>query len=257
LRNQKLFKARLNSRKIMIMKRQAFILVLTLALFTGRAAAQCVNVGSNQTICQGGTTAGLGGAFADGTTAAVWNDGGAGGSFSPNANALNATWKPLGTYTGTATLTLTATAGCTFPILFKSLTVTVTPNLPVSVTISPSANPVCAGTTVTFTATPVNGGTPTYQWYKNTLPVGTNSPTYAYVHVNGDQIYVQLTSGLTCETGSPANSNTITMTVNPNLPVSVTIAASANPVCAGTPVTFTATPVNGDRKSTRLNSSHH
>jgi len=142
---------------------------------------------------------------------------------------------------------LTSDASCVTgnPATSGTITMTVNPNLPVSVSIAASANPVCAGTSVTFTATPANGGTtPAYQWFKNTVAVATGA-TYTYVPGNGDAIYVVLTSNATCATGSPATSGTITMTVNPNLPVSVSIAASANPVCAGASVTFTATPTNG------------
>jgi hypothetical protein len=127
--------------------------------------------------------------------------------------------------------------------------VTVNPNLPVSVSIaaSPSGS-ICTGTSVTFTATPTNGGTtPVYQWRKNGNPVGTNSTTYTDAGLaGGDVITCVLTSNATCPTGNPATSNAITMTVNPTLPVSVSIAASpSGAVCAGTNVTFTATPVNG------------
>jgi uncharacterized protein (TIGR02145 family) len=124
---------------------------------------------------------------------------------------------------------------------------TVNPLLPVSVTIAASANPVCAGTTETFTATPVNGGTtPAYQWKVNgTNVTGATNVTYSYVPINGNAITCVLTSNATCPTGNPATSTAITMTVNPLLPVSVTVAASANPVCAGTSVIFTAIPVNG------------
>ena len=123
---------------------------------------------------------------------------------------------------------------------------TVTTSLPVSVVIAASSNPTCAGTTVTFTATPTNGGTtPVYQWKKNGSNVGSNSNTYAYVPVNGDVIICILTSNLTCVTGNPATSNAITMTVTTPLVVSVSIVADQNTVCAGTTVTFTATPTNG------------
>jgi hypothetical protein len=124
------------------------------------------------------------------------------------------------------------------------VTMRVNPILPVSVLISPSANNICAGTPVTFTPAPTNGGTATYQWFKNAVGVST-SPTFTFVPVDGDQVYAVMTSVLTCQSGSPATSNTVAMTVNPLLPVSVSIAASGNPVCAGTSVTYTTTPVNG------------
>ena len=145
--------------------------------------------------------------------------------------------------------TLTSDETCTSdnPATSNTVTMTVNPLLPVSVTIAASANPVCDGTSVTFTATPVNGGTlPAYQWQVNgtDVPVATDA-TYSFVPINGNTITCTLTSNEICTSDNPAASNTVTMTVNPLLPVSVTIAASANPVCAGTSVTFTATPVNG------------
>jgi len=92
---------------------------------------------------------------------------------------------------------------------------TVNPLLPVSVSISASANPVDKGTPVTFTATDVNGGTsPVYQWTVNGSNTGTNSNIYSYVPVDGDMIYCMLTSGESCTTSNPANSNTIIVVVN-------------------------------------------
>jgi gliding motility-associated-like protein len=128
-----------------------------------------------------------------------------------------------------------------------SVTVTVLPNLPVSVTISANQNPVCAGTPVTFTAVPVNPGTsPGYQWKVNGTNAGTNSLTFTYVPMNGDNVSVVLTSNESCTAGNPATSNIIVMTVTSAVIVGVTI--SANPgdtVCAGTLVTYTAVPSNG------------
>jgi PKD repeat protein len=161
----------------------------------------------------------------------------------------------LSTYTNAALATgdivtcqMTSSASCATgsPATSNAITMTVSPNLPASVSIVASSNPICSGTSVTFTATPTNGGTPVYQWRLNGSNVGTNSATYANaVLASGDLITCLMTSSITCATGSPATSNVITMVVNSTVVPSVSIAASSNPICSGTSVTFTATPING------------
>ncbi len=192
----------------------------------------------------------------DGTTVtftATPTNGGAAPSYQWKVNGVNAginsdTYAYIPVNGDIVTVDLTSNAVCATgsPATSAPVTMTVDPLLPVSVTIVADANPVCAGTTVTFTATPTNGGAaPSYQWKVNGVNAGINSDTYAYIPVNGDIVTVDLTSNAVCATGSPATSAPVTMTVDPLLPVSVTIVADANPVCDGTTVTFTATPTNG------------
>jgi len=121
-------------------------------------------------------------------------------------------------------------------------TVGTTPNAPVSVSIT--ANPsgsICPGTSVLFTATPVNGGTtPAYQWRLNGANVGTGASTYTNsTLVNGDQVNVVLTSGLRCTTGNPATSNTITASLL--TPPSISVHPASVVQCSGTNVTFSVT----------------
>jgi uncharacterized protein (TIGR02145 family) len=132
------------------------------------------------------------------------------------------------------------------PAASNIIVMTVNPLLPVSVAISASANNVCSGTTVVFTAASVNGGsTPSYQWKVNGIPAGSNSSVYSYVPANNDAVSCTLSSSETCATGNPATSPAVIMTVNPQLPASVSIAASSNPFCIGTSVAFSAAAVNG------------
>ena len=124
--------------------------------------------------------------------------------------------------------------------------VTVNPRDTVSVSVSPSANPFCLDTPVTFTATPVNGGaTPTYQWQVNGINVGINNPIFTYIPGSLDLVYCILTSSESCTANNPDTSIAITMIGFPGLPAEVTISASPSPSCQGVPVTFTATPING------------
>jgi hypothetical protein len=86
----------------------------------------------------------------------------------------------------------------------------------VSVSIAEDVpSPICAGTSVTFTATPTNGGTtPSYQWYIGATPVGTNSPTFTTTSLaNGNSVTVQMTSNAVCPVPTTATSNAIVYTV--------------------------------------------
>ncbi|MEE4178343.1 MAG: choice-of-anchor J domain-containing protein [Bacteroides sp.] len=95
-------------------------------------------------------------------------------------------------------------------------TVTVTPAVTVSVSISANQTDVCEGSPVTFTASPVNGGTsPVFQWKLNGQDAGNNSPQFAFVPSNNDQVWVILTSSESCAFGSPATSNILTIGVHP------------------------------------------
>ncbi|WP_281322900.1 hypothetical protein [Flavobacterium aestivum] len=149
----------------------------------------------------------------------------------------------------TLNLTNVSNGTCSLTLTGVTSTVTVNPNLAASVNIAASpSGTICSGTSVTFTATPTNGGaTPAYQWKLNGGNVGTNSATYTNSALaNGDSVTCVMTSNAACATGSPATSNTVSMVVNPSLVASVSIAASpSGAICSGTSVTFTATPTNG------------
>jgi RHS repeat-associated protein len=129
-------------------------------------------------------------------------------------------------------------------------TINVLPMVTPSVTITSSAGASsCTGQSVTFTATPVNGGTaPTYKWFLNNVQVAgvtTNTYTTSTLAAGTQNVYCTLTSNALCTTAPTANSNTISVVVGQTVTPSVSIVATATTSCAGSPVTFTATPVNG------------
>lgn len=114
-----------------------------------------------------------------------------------------------------------------------------------AITISASLNPVCAGSLTTFTAQPINGGQPSYQWLVNGTPAGTDSSTFSTNSLaNNDTVSCQLTSSLGCVTTPQALSNKVGVSTIPLVAPGITITASKNPVCVDTLVNFTATAVN-------------
>lgn len=124
----------------------------------------------------------------------------------------------------------------------------ITPSGPIaSVVISSNDadNVICSGTGVTFTAVPTNGGSsPSYQWKVNGINVGTGGTTYTTSSLaNGDIVTCVMTSSLSGVVGSPATSNSITMTVN-NPPTTAN-AGSDNTICASTYTMTGNTPTSG------------
>lgn len=154
---------------------------------------------------------------------------------------------------------LASNATCANPttVVAQNQTITVTPSSPAAVTITSSipSNTVCPTQSITFTANPVNGGSnPTFQWKRNGINLpGETNPTYTtFGLANNDQISVQITSNSSCANPATGISPAILITVIPEVLPSVSI--SSNPVgtnfCSGTPVQFTASPVNGGSNPT-------
>jgi hypothetical protein len=146
------------------------------------------------------------------------------------------------------TVTMTSNAPCPSPATANNtVTMTVvTPTAPTVSIVSNAGNPLCSGTSVTFTATPGNAGTaPKYQWKRNGTNVGTNSPTYtSSALANFDVITCVITSDAFCPLST--TSNAITMNITPTLTPSATIVSSVgNPTCLGAALTFSATPYGG------------
>ena len=159
------------------------------------------------------------------------------------SNSKTLTIAQVGTLNATKYFRAVVTGGACGTGTSAIVKVTVNPNLPASVTIAASpSGAICSGTSVTFTATPTNGGTtPTYQWYNGATPIsGATSATYTTTTLaNSDVIKVIMTSNASpCLTGSPTTSGTITMTVTQS--PTVTAATSLASVCSGGNTTLTA-----------------
>ncbi|MEI6765208.1 MAG: T9SS type A sorting domain-containing protein [Bacteroidota bacterium] len=93
------------------------------------------------------------------------------------------------------------------------LTVNIPAPAGISITSFPSQM-ICQGTDVVFTAVPVNGGTPVYQWYLNNAAVGSNSNTWSSSSlITGDQVKCTLHSNALCATLTTATSNPIQITM--------------------------------------------
>lgn len=147
--------------------------------------------GSPTTICQGGSIA-----FTDQSsntpTSWLWDFGD--GQTSTDQYPVSHIYVSSGTFT----VSLTATNAGGSDISTMTDYITVNPTLVPDVSITPDATTVCPGTTVTITATPFNGGTPSYSWTVDGNIVGTNSDTYSAIFTDGQSVVCTMTSDATC-----------------------------------------------------------
>lgn len=126
------------------------------------------------------------------------------------------------------------------------VTVGTTPVVVPAVSLTVANTNVCAGTNVTFTAAPVNGGTaPDYMWTVNGTAVTTAGASFSYVPANGDVVAVAMSSSAACPSVAVVNAAT-TMTVNPNQTPIVSLTKDVEgAICKGAFITYSATPTYG------------
>jgi hypothetical protein len=208
------------------------------------------NTGGNQ-VCGGNTL----------TLNANFTNGGSNPQFQWFRNGSIITDATGSTYTTPTDLTgstnftvrLTSDAVCAVPAVVTSASfqVNAVGSVTPSVTVSSSASGVtCVNTPITFTASPVNGGSnPTYQWRVNGNPVAnqTASTFTTSTLANNDQVSVSITSNDPCASPTSATSTPTSVSIsNQVVPtVSATSSVSGNTICAGQSITFTASPTNG------------
>ena len=142
-----------------------------------------------------------------------------------NAGTNSATYSRTPANNDHVSCMLTSNVACATgnPATSDTIKMTVFPILPVSLTITASANPSCTGDVVTFTAFPVNGGLgPLTQWYVNgSAMLGEWDPIFTYVPANGDSINCRMYAAVVCPSVYPVWSNAIIMAINtpPVLPL--------------------------------------
>ena len=188
-------------------------------------------IGGNNYVCHGYTSV-----LTNSVSGGTW-------SITPLATAtVDAAGTVYGVTVGPATATYTTgTNGC-----FTTKAINVNPIVPAGLTLSVSpSNTVCAGTSVTFTPNPVNGGSsPTYVWSVNGV-ILSGASSYSYTPADGDIIRLWYISSYDCAMPDTA-SDVITMTVHPIVTPGLSISTgSGDTVCFAAPVTMTASPVAG------------
>ena len=146
---------------------------------------------------------------------------------------------------GAATINYTVSNHCGSVAANK--TVTVNADVTPTISISATTDTLCAGSLAHFASVITNGGTaPSYMWRVNGGTTTATGSSYSYTPANGDAVTAMLTSNAQCAVPASVTSNTVTMTVNPQvIPVVVITATPPGTILTGAAKTLTATVSNG------------
>ena len=212
--------------------------VITYTLPTGCLTTHVVTVNpipapimGNNYVCIGYTTA-----LTDATGTGTW-------SSTPSSTAsIDASGTVYGLALGTFDVNYTTgTNGC---FATKAMTVNPIVSAGMSLTVNPGTT-VCAGTTVTFIANPVNGGaSPLYVWSVNNV-ILSGASSYTYTPANGDLVRCWIISSYSCAQPDTASA-WVHMVVNPIVTPGLSLStAGGDTVCAGAAAVISAVPVAG------------
>jgi len=143
---------------------------------------------------------------------------------------------------------------CGVAVTSNTITMQVNPVVKAALAITASSDTICSGSSVSFSAIPINGGSnPQYQWQVNGAYLGSTGPTFTSSTLqNGDQVNCTLTSSLDC-TSPVSSSSPVFMIVYPlpsiALPADTVIASGSSvqlhPEITGSISTYLWSPSNG------------
>ena len=201
---------------------------------------------ANQSICAGSSASTWNGSALTSTTY-QWQSSTTGSSFTNISGATNEDYSPGVVSTTTYYRRGATKSGCSN---YSPQKVVVTnPIVTPSVSISSSATTICTGASITITATPTNGGTPTYQWKKggSSISGATNSTYTTTAAANNDSYTVTMTSTATCSSSTTATSSAVVISVNTKSTVP-TSSTGTTSICSGSsaPVTVTGGSLGTD-----------
>lgn len=170
--------------------------------------------------------------------------GGAWSSSTPAVGSISSTGAVSGLVAGTTTITYSISNTCTSRMALHFATINPVVVPVVNITSAPG-DTVCAGASVSYTATATfTGSAPVYTWRVNGTSVGSGT-TYSYFPLAGDTVTIAMASSQACTMPAIA-ADTVAMLVLANeTPVATVSVVPGTTSCAGSPVTFNATPTFG------------